>query len=79
MPGHESRWCKFSIEYTDPATHKVWKKEWAKEVQSDGDINTFKRACQNAFLAVYPGQLAHAKTDFKDGFKNQPPNTKAMT
>lgn len=78
MPGHESRWCKYSIEYKDPATGKIWKKDWARQVQHDPEINAFKRECQNIFLHAYPGQLDKAKTDFKDGFKNQPPNTKSI-
>ncbi len=78
MPQHESRWCKYSIEYTDPVTKKTWKKDWAREVQHDPQINEFKRVCQGIFLKEFPGKLGSAKTDFKDGFKNQPPATKKI-
>ena len=78
MPQHEKRWCKYSIEYTDPTTKKVWKKDWAREVQHDPQIDAFKRDCQNIFLRVYPGMLSKAKTDFKDGFTNQPSSTQKI-
>jgi len=78
MPGHEKRWCKYTIEYTDPVTKKAWKKDWAREVQHDPQINAFKQACQAIFNQAYPGQFTKAKGTFTDGFKNQPPMTKAI-
>ena len=78
MPGHETRWCKYTIEYTDPATKKTWKKDWARQVQHDPQINAFKQACQAIFLHEFPGKMNAAKTSFQDGFTNQPPNTKSI-
>lgn len=80
MPGggHSSRWCKYSIEFTQP-NGKVWQKTYARSVKTDPDIDQFKRDCQNDFLQANPGaNLTRARTHFEDGFQNQPPNTKLI-
>lgn len=93
MPEHESRWCRYSIEYKLP-NGTTWSKAFARQVRSDNDINVFKQDCvryfQEAVKIEEDDQTGNNKgsskkvdlnkmsTTFKDGLTNQPPNTKSI-